>query len=295
VARTFADAVRSLELALVARDTYTGGHSARVSRYTVAIARRLGLSTETQRELVLAAELHDVGKIGVPDEVLRKNGKLTDEEYRCVQAHPAIGEQILRALLADHPMVLAVVRWHHERIDGAGYPDGLKGEEIPLSARIVAVADTFDAMTSERPYRPALSIEAAVQELRRVAGTHLDAACVEALLAGLSADPALSGTEQVSFEALALAADLSGGTRWGSAQAVRLLSIPLFRPAATVFGGAVRGFALPPPDGRLRGAGVALEWHETATPGPKRASPPFCDGVLTNYGPSGCMRSPARH
>lgn len=189
----FADAIRTVEQALQERDAYTGSHSVRVSRYATAIAQELRLSASEQLEILLGAELHDIGKIGVPDEVLRKEGRLSAEELRQVQAHPVTGERILWPLLHTHPTVMAIVRWHHERIDGKGYPDGLGGDQIPLAARIVAVADAFDAMTTARPYRPARSMADAIEELRRVCGTQLDTDCVRAFLRALRRDPGLWG------------------------------------------------------------------------------------------------------
>ncbi len=189
----FADAIRTVEQALQERDPCTGSHSVRVRRYATAIAQELHLSAREQLEILIGAELHDIGKIGVSDEVLRKEGRLSAEELREVQAHPVIGERILRPLLHTHQTVMAIVRWHHERIDGKGYPDGLEGDQIPLAARIVAVADAFDAMTSARPYWPARSIGDAIEELRRVCGTQLDTDCVRAFLHALRREPRLWG------------------------------------------------------------------------------------------------------
>lgn len=201
---SFADAIRSMEQALVARDPYTSRHSKRVSRYAAAIARELDLPAAEQREIALAAELHDIGKIGVPDGVLSKDGRLSTEEVARIQSHPTVGESILQPLLRDHPTVRAVVRWHHERMDGRGYPDRLPGGDIPLAARIVAVADTFDAMTSARPYRRALSVVEAALELCRTSGTQLDPACVQAFLRALWRDAgALVGPEAAPLGALA--------------------------------------------------------------------------------------------
>ena len=187
----FANAVGSVAEALQAKDAYTRSHSQRVSRYASAMAHELGLSRTEVDEIQLVAQLHDVGKIGVPDGVLGKHGPLTDDERRQVQWHTVIGEQILRPLLMDHPGVLAAVRGHHERMDGRGFPDGLRGAEIPLAARIIAVADTFDAMTTTRPYRSSLSLRVVVRELDRVAGAQLDTRCVRALLAVLRQAPHL--------------------------------------------------------------------------------------------------------
>ena len=203
----FADAIRTIERALQERDAYTGSHSMRVSRYATAIAQELRLSAGEQLEILVGAELHDIGKIGVPDEVLRKEGSLSAAELGLVQAHPVIGERILRPLLHTRPTVMAIVRWHHERIDGKGYPDGLAGDEIPLAARIVAVADAFDAMSSARPYRPARTRADALEELRRVCGTQLDTDCVRAFLRALRRDPGLWGgatAATIGVRALAL-------------------------------------------------------------------------------------------
>ena len=158
-------------------------HSARVRRFAVAVAGQLGLAEEVVQEIGLAAELHDVGKVAVPRALLDKAGPLSADEHRRVLEHTVIGERMLAPLLGDHPVVLAAVRSHHEWVDGSGYPDGLVGERIPLVARIVAVADAFDAMTSMRPYRAALSTRMAVREVVRCAGTQFDQRCMRALLA----------------------------------------------------------------------------------------------------------------
>ncbi len=175
-------AVRTLAQALEARDAYTWGHSARVSRYGELIARQLELADAEVANISLGGELHDIGKIGVPDVLLLKAGPLTPEEYRRIMQHTVIGDRILRPLLHNQPEVLSIVRSHHERLDGSSLPDGLSGDSIPLTARIVAVADAFDAMTSARPYRSALSVRAALSELIAHAGTQFDEACVEALV-----------------------------------------------------------------------------------------------------------------
>jgi putative nucleotidyltransferase with HDIG domain len=174
--------VVALERALQAKDPSTRAHSGRVRSLAVATARELGQERAVIREIALAAELHDIGKIGVPDALLCKAGPLTADERRLVLDHTVIGARILQPLLGDHPLVLAVVRWHHEWADGSGYPDGLRAAQVPLAARIVAVADAFDAMTSERPYRVAFSVARAGQELVRCARTQFDWGCVRALL-----------------------------------------------------------------------------------------------------------------
>jgi putative two-component system response regulator len=176
----FLTSLQSLVQALEVRDRYTHGHSLRVSRYAGAIARELRLPEPVVKELELGASLHDLGKIGVREAVLNKEGPLTDEEYAHIMEHPLIGWRLLGPLLRELPVALNVVRSHHERFDGRGLPDGLVGSEIPLEARIVAVADSFDAMTSVRPYRRGRSTEAAVTELRRCSGQQFDPAVVMA-------------------------------------------------------------------------------------------------------------------
>ena len=185
----FLEGVQMLARALEAKDPCLRGHSIRVSRYAVATARRLGLGEPAVEQIRIGGELHDIGKIGTREAVLQKPGALTEEERHQICAHPVLGERMLAPLARESPGVLRVVRSHHERVDGAGFPDGLQGEAIPLEARIVAVADAFDAMTSERPYRGPRAPAAALRELREVSGTQLDAEAVDAFTAAL-ADPA---------------------------------------------------------------------------------------------------------
>jgi response regulator RpfG family c-di-GMP phosphodiesterase len=164
-------AVHALTSAVEAKDKYTAGHAGRVTAYAMALARAVGgIDLDRFR---LACDLHDVGKIGVPDSVLNRPARLTPEEYEMVAAHPDTGERILRPLI-DDPLVLGTVRWHHERWDGHGYPDGRAGREIPLTARVLAVADTLDAMTSHRAYRNRQPWSAAVAEILRCAGSQFD-------------------------------------------------------------------------------------------------------------------------
>jgi HD-GYP domain-containing protein (c-di-GMP phosphodiesterase class II) len=147
------------------------------------IARELGMPDEFVRQVELGGRVHDIGKIGVREQVLHKAGPLTDEEYRHVMEHPITGWRTLQPLLHDHAIALNVVRNHHERWDGSGLPDHLSGEAIPLEARIAAVADTFDAMTSHRPYRPPLPLETTVEEILRYRGKQFDTRAAEAFVA----------------------------------------------------------------------------------------------------------------
>ena len=176
----YVGAIRALAMALDARDPYTAGHSERVSAISVAIGRHMGLDDEQLDVLRLGALLHDIGKIGVSDHVLRKPGALTAEEFEAIKQHPTLGARILRSVpfLARH---LPIVELHHERPDGKGYPHGLTGDETPLLARIVHVGDAFDAMTSARAYRPARGSADALTELWTYAGAQFDAEVVQAL------------------------------------------------------------------------------------------------------------------
>jgi putative two-component system response regulator len=180
----FLASVQSLAEALEVKDPYTRGHSIRVSHYSVVIARELGLEGEFLRHIELGGHVHDIGKIGVREDVLNKPGKLTDAEYEHIMTHPVVGWRILAPLLGETPAALNIVRSHHERYDGRGVPDRLTGDQIPLEARIAAVADSFDAMTSDRPYRPdGMTLEAAVAELVRCSGTQFDPIIVAAMVA----------------------------------------------------------------------------------------------------------------
>ena len=179
--------VQALAEALELKDPYTRGHSVRVSQYSSIIARALHLDDEMVRQIELGGHVHDIGKIGVREAVLNKPGPLTDEEYEHIMVHPLVGWKVLAPLLGDAPVALNVVRSHHERIDGRGVPDGLSGTGIPLEARIAAVADAIDAMTSGRPYRGVeLTLDAALAELKRNSGTQFDADVVNAVLRAAS-------------------------------------------------------------------------------------------------------------
>jgi putative two-component system response regulator len=178
----FLASVQSLAEALEVKDPYTRGHSIRVSHYSVVIAKELGLGGELLRRIELGGHVHDIGKIGVREDVLNKPGKLTEEEYKHIMTHPMVGWRILAPLLGDTPEALNIVRSHHERFDGRGIPDGLSGTNIPLEARIAAAADSFDAMASDRPYRPGLSMDDAIAEIVRCRGTQFDPDIVDAVV-----------------------------------------------------------------------------------------------------------------
>jgi HD-GYP domain-containing protein (c-di-GMP phosphodiesterase class II) len=169
----FMSVIVSLTMAIEAKDPYTEGHSVRVAAYSEAIGKQLGLPAGTLDVIHRSCLVHDIGKIAVDEGILHKRERLSQGEKEKMDLHPQIGESILRPIALLHPL-LPGVRSHHEHFDGTGYPDGLKGEAIPIEARIMAVADAFDAMTSDRPYRKALEEHAALEELKRNAGTHFD-------------------------------------------------------------------------------------------------------------------------
>lgn len=175
--------------AIEARDPYTRGHSARVTDLAETVARALGWGEERIASLRLGGPLHDVGKLAVSSDVLQKEGRLDDDELAEIRAHPKTGAKLLLRVTALRGAIPYVL-YHHERWDGTGYPSGKAGEEIPLEARVLAVADAFDAMTSERPYSAALPVDDALAELRRCAGTQFDPACVDAICAALASDGA---------------------------------------------------------------------------------------------------------
>lgn len=182
--------IRALAAALDARDPYTAGHSERVSQSSVVIARQLGLPEAEVAIIRLGALLHDIGKIGLADDILQKPEPLTLEEFEQIKRHPALGARILRQVSFLEPH-LPIVELHHERPDGHGYPFGLRGDEIPLAARIVHVADAYDAMTSARAYRPARPLSTAIAELRLYSGTQFDPDCVRAFTEALNVSPRL--------------------------------------------------------------------------------------------------------
>ena len=193
------DVLHGLVLAVDTKDRYTKRHSEDVARYGVYLATRMGIDPDLVRSIHLAGMLHDIGKIGIPDPILRKPGKLTAAEYEIVKQHVALGEMIVRSV-PDIDLVRAGIRHHHERWDGDGYLDRLEGEEIPLIARIMAVGDAFSAMTTTRPYRKALDLREALTRLEDAAGTQLDEALVRVFVSGIEtdADAPLPGGDPVS-------------------------------------------------------------------------------------------------
>ncbi len=178
---SYIQTVESLAIALEAKDRYTSGHSQRVSRFARLIARSLGLGKEEVDIVAQVALLHDIGKIGMLDKILNKPANLTPEERESIKSHPVVGAQIL-APVATFTKHVAGIKHHHEMYDGTGYPDRLKGTDIPLSARIVCLADAFDAMTSSRPYRVGLPLEFAMQEMKKMAGRQFCPKCVDAFI-----------------------------------------------------------------------------------------------------------------
>lgn len=180
--RMFISMIRTLVTSLDARDPYTAGHSERVAKYSVWIAERMGLDEETCSQLYKAALLHDIGKIGIPDHILLKQSRLTDEEFEIIKQHTVIGAEILSKMEPKNAMTYAIqtARSHHEKLNGRGYPDGLAGDEIPLFARIVGVADSFDAMTTVRPYSNGRTFREGAEELVRCKGMFYDEEVVDA-------------------------------------------------------------------------------------------------------------------
>ena len=183
----FLNVVSSLAGAIDAKDTYTNGHSSRVAEYAKEISRRYGYSVKEQSDIYIIGLLHDVGKIGVPDSVINKPGKLDEEEFALIKRHPVIGSQILKNI-KEMPKLSIGARWHHERFDGTGYPDGLVGDEIPEEARIVAVADAYDAMSSKRSYRNIMSQEKIRDEIIHGSGTQFDPRFAEIILKMMDED-----------------------------------------------------------------------------------------------------------
>jgi len=204
VEQSYIQTIESLAVALEAKDRYTSGHSQRVRKFAVLIARALGLPKDEVDVIGQSALLHDIGKIGMLDKILNKPANLTPEERETIKAHPVIGAQILAPVRTFEKHV-AGIKHHHEMYDGTGYPDKLKGTDIPIAARVVSLADSFDAMTSTRPYRIGLPLEFAIKEMQRMAGSQFCPDCVDAFVRVLrsteapeapKSDPAGGGTEK---------------------------------------------------------------------------------------------------
>jgi putative nucleotidyltransferase with HDIG domain len=175
--------VAAIGAAAEIKDPYIRGHQQRASRWAAALAERMGVSPDEVRDIRIAGLLHDIGKVTVSEGILNKPGKLAEEEFAKIKEHAALGAMMIISEVEGLQRLVPIVRHHHERFDGKGYPDGLAGEEIPLEARIMSVVDVFDAMTHDRAYRKALTREEAIAELERGAGTQFDPAVVEAFLA----------------------------------------------------------------------------------------------------------------
>ncbi|MEW5821735.1 MAG: HD domain-containing phosphohydrolase [Cyanobacteriota bacterium] len=177
----FSGTISAITEALDAKDEFTSGRSKRVTKYAIEIGRKLGLDDTELQELELAGLLHDIGMIGIPESILNKEGELTTEEYSIIKQHSPKGVKILENI-RQLENVVVMIKFHHERYDGKGYPEGLAGEEIPLGARIISVADAYDGMVSDRPYRKGLDHNVAIEIIRKDSGTHFDPVAVEAFL-----------------------------------------------------------------------------------------------------------------
>ena len=189
---------QALATTIDAKDKYTSGHSRRVAEYSKMLASALGKDEKTQQEIYLFALLHDIGKIGIPDGIINKRDKLTEEEYAEIKRHPEIGYEILKSI-TTLPNLKIGVRWHHERIDGSGYPDGLKGNDIPEFARIISVADAYDAMTSNRSYRSSLPQDVVRAEIQKQIGTQFAPEVAEKMLEIIDNDKDFKLREQTSL------------------------------------------------------------------------------------------------
>jgi putative nucleotidyltransferase with HDIG domain len=281
-AEAHAEALTRLATGLEARDPYTFGHSKRVTRYSEMIAERMGLSEAEVAKVRTAAAVHDVGKINTPRSVLMKPGRLTDAEFAVIQRHATEGAA-MAAAIGDED-ITAMVLLHHERLDGSGYPQGLSGEAVPLGARIIAVADTFDAMTSSRPYRPARPHKKAMEILEEEAGVKLDARAVAAFQAYYS------GRRSIAWSALVVAApqrlaSWAGGALGGGGAAPLTTGLAALG-AAGLLGGSVLGPA-------ARGEEEPRSERATATevaPAASAAAKPDRDGAGDRRGGSGADR-----
>lgn len=226
------DSITALANSIDARDPYTRGHSDRVTEYSVMLAERMGFEAVELERLRLAALLHDIGKIRIPDHILNKPGRLTDDEFEEMKRHPVYGVGIMLPVRAFRPL-LPYMLHHHERFDGLGYPDRKQGNEIPLPARIICVADCFDAMTSDRPYRKGMPVEVAIEELRKGQGTQFDPECVDAFL-DLVQEGKLDAVlekmrAQASVSSLLVRRNGAGGAGSGLVGRGRLAGLPSLR------------------------------------------------------------------
>ena len=199
VERLSEEVMRTLANTIDAKDPYTNGHSLRVAKYSQEIAKRAGLDKEQQKEVYQMALLHDIGKIGIPDQIINKNTRLTDEEYEMIRKHPAIGSDILKTI-EEIPDIMIGARWHHERYDGHGYPDGLAGSEIPEIARMIGVADAYDAMTSKRSYRDVLPQDVVRAEIERGRCTQFDPVYADIMIQMIDEDIMYTMREKVVGE-----------------------------------------------------------------------------------------------
>ena len=197
--KLFTHVVHSLADAIDAKDTYTNGYSGRVVKYSKEIARRYGYSEKAQGDIYMMGLLHDVGKIGVPDAVINKPAKLTDEEFAMIKNHPAMGSRILKNI-KEMPALATGARWHHEKYGGGGYPDGLSGNDIPEEARIIAVADAYDAMSSRRSYRDVLPQEVVRGEIEKGKGTQFDPKFADIMLSMIDEDTEYTMKEADYFQ-----------------------------------------------------------------------------------------------
>ena len=197
--KLFMHVVHSLADAIDAKDTYTNGHSGRVAKYSKEIARRYGYSEKAQGDIYMMGLLHDVGKIGVPDAVINKPAKLTDEEFAMIKNHPAMGSRILKNI-KEMPALATGARWHHEKYGGGGYPDGLSGNDIPEEARIIAVADAYDAMSSRRSYRDVLPQGVVRGEIEKGKGTQFDPKFADIMLSMIDEDTEYTMKEADYFQ-----------------------------------------------------------------------------------------------
>ena len=187
VERLLDQLINALAETIDAKDSYTNGHSLRVAQYSKEIAIRVGKSREEQERIHYMAMLHDIGKIGIPDSIITKSSSLSEKEYIVTRKHPEIGAEIL-ANISEIPDLGVGARWHHERYDGTGYPDGLKGQNIPEAARIIAVADAYDAMASKRSYRDVLPQKDVYEEIKKGKGTQFDPVFADIMLQMMDED-----------------------------------------------------------------------------------------------------------